>query len=377
MNVGIDASRIALTNERTGTENYTLNLISAIKKLDQDNKYTLYFNKLPQYFEIGQKNIVTRYIPLTRFWTQARLALECLINPPEILFVPAHTIPVIRWPKVKTIVTIHDLGAEFLAEHHQFPHKLYLNWSTKYVAKHATHIIAVSESTKKDLMKQFKVSSKRITVVHEAVNTDLFFPREKFEVENVKKEFGLTKPYLLFVGTIQPRKNLLSLIEAFSKIKNTNLDLVLVGKPGWLYEDIYQAPKKFGVEQQVKFLGYVAEEKLPALYSGAEIFVYPSLYEGFGLPLLEAMACGLSVLTSNTTSMPEVSGGKAVLVNPKKVDEIANGIFQLLKNPTKRANMRESGINWVQNFTWEKTASETIAVFEKVSKLKHNDLKVS
>jgi glycosyltransferase involved in cell wall biosynthesis len=323
---------------------------------------------LPQYFEISHQNIITRYIPLTRLWTQYRLAFECLINPPEILFVPAHTIPVIRRPSLKTIVTIHDLGAEFLAQHHQFPHKLYLNWSTKYVAKHATHIIAVSDATKKDLVKQFKVSPKRITVVHEAVNSDIYYPRKKAEVENVKKEFGLKKPYLLFVGTIQPRKNLIKLIEAFSKLKNKNLDLVISGKPGWLFEEIYAAPKKFGVENQVKFLGYVPEEKIPALYSGAEIFVYPSLYEGFGLPILEAMACGCPVLTSNTTSMPEVSGGNALLVNPKKTEEITFGIKQLLKNPIKRQVMAQKGLEWVKNFSWEKTAAETIAVFEKVAK---------
>ncbi len=368
MNVGIDASRIALTNERTGTENYTLNLIEAIKQLDKVNKYTLYFNKLPQYFEISQINVSSRYIPMTRLWTQLRLAIECLIKPPEILFVPAHTIPVIRWPKLKTIVTIHDLGAEFLAEHHQFPHKIYLNWSTEYVAKYATHIIAVSESTKKDLIKQFKVSPKRISVVHEAVNTDLYYPREKTEVENIKKEFGLTKPYLLFVGTIQPRKNLIALIEAFSKLKNKKIELVLAGKPGWLFEEIYAAPKKFGVEDQVKFLGYVPEEKIPALYTGAELFVYPSLYEGFGLPILESMACSTAVLTSTTTSMPEISGGNAILVNPKKVGEISQAIAKILKNPSKRMDLAQAGLSWAKKFTWEKTAAETIAVFEKVSK---------
>lgn len=369
MNIGIDGSRIT-TADRTGVDGYTYNLINSLGKVDNQNKYIIYFNKIPQYFDISHPSIVTRYIPLTRFWTQIRLAFECLIKPPEILFVPAHTIPVIRRPKVKTIVTIHDLGAEFLAEYHQFPQKIYLNWSTKYVAKNATHIIAVSENTKKDLIKQFKVNPKRISIVHEAVNTDIFYPRNNTEIENVRKEFGLTKPYLLFVGTIQPRKNLLALIKAFSKIKNKNIDLVLAGKPGWLCEEIYQAPEKFGVENRVKFLGYVPEEKLPALYSGAQIFTFPSLYEGFGLPLLEAMATGLPVLTSNSSAMPEVSGGNALLVNPKKIESISSGLNYLLSSPLKRQKLRKNGFEWVKNFTWEKTALETIAVFEKVSKLK-------
>ncbi len=368
MNVGIDASRIALTNERTGTENYTLNLIEAIKKLDKENKYVLYLNKLPKYFEIAHANVSTRYIPMIRLWTQIRLAFECLVNPPEILFIPAHTIPFIRRPKMKTIATIHDLGAEFFGQYHQFPHKLYLSWTTKYMAKNATHLIAVSESTKKDLVKLFNVSPKKISVVHEAVNSDLFHKRELAEINLVKKEFGLTKPYLLFVGTIQPRKNLINLIEAFSKLKIKNLDLVLVGKAGWLFEEIYQAPKNFGVEERVKFLGYVSEDKLPALYSGAEIFVYPSFYEGFGLPILEAMACGVPVLASNTASIPEVSGGNALLVNPNKVSEIASGLETLVKNKSKRELLAAKGLEWVKNFTWEKTAAETISVFERVAK---------
>lgn len=369
MNIGIDGSRIN-TKNMTGVDGYTFNLVKSIEKVDSENKYIIYFSKVPQYYEIGHKNVSTRVIPMTRFWTQIRLAFECLIRPPEILFVPAHTMPLIRWPKLKTIVTIHDLGAEFLAEYHQFPQKIYLNWATEYVAKYATHIIAVSKSTKQDLIKQFKVNPKRITVIHEGVKREIYFPQPKDRVELVKKEFGLTKPYLLFVGTVQPRKNLIRLIEAFSKLKSQNLDLVIAGKPGWLFEEIYAGPKKFGVEERVKFLGFVPDEKIPALYSGAEIFVYPSLYEGFGLPILEAMACGTPVLTSNTTSMPEVSGGNAHLVNPEKVSEIKSGIENLLRSSAKREQLSRKGLDWVKNFTWEKTARETIAVFEKVSRLK-------
>ncbi len=367
MNIGIDGSRIS-TNEMTGVDGYTFNLVKAISSVDKVNKYIIYFSKVPKYFEIGHKNVSTRVIPLTRFWTQIRLALECLIRPPDILFVPAHTMPVIRRPNLKTIVTIHDLGAEFLAEYHQFPQKYYLNWATEYVALHASHIIAVSESTKKDLVKQFKVDPKRITVVYEAVDTNKFSPRGTKEIEQTKKELGITKKYLLFVGTIQPRKNLLRLIEAFSKLENKSLELVLAGKPGWLFEEIYEAPKKFKVEGRVKFVGYVKDDQLPALYSGAEMFVFPSLYEGFGLPILEAMACGTAVLTSKTSSMPEVSGGNAVLVNPNKINEISSGIESLLKDKLLYRKLSDSGKKWASKFTWEETARETIKVFEKVGK---------
>lgn len=367
MNIGIDGSRIS-TNEMTGVDGYTANLVKAISKIDKVNKYIIYFSKVPKYFEIGHQNVSTRVIPMTRFWTQIRLALECLIRPPDILFVPAHTMPVIRRPNLKTIVTIHDLGAEFLAEYHQFPQKYYLNWATEYVARHASHIIAVSESTKKDLVKQFKVDPKRITVIYEAVDANKFSPQGIKEVEQTKKELGITKKYLLFVGTVQPRKNLLRLIEAFSKLENKNLELVLAGKPGWLFEEIYEAPKKFNVEGRVKFVGYVKDDQLPALYSGAEMFVFPSLFEGFGLPILEAMACGIPVLTSNISSMPEVSGRNAVLVNPNKINEISRGIESLLKDKSLYKKLSDSGRKWASKFTWEETARETIKVFEKVGK---------
>jgi len=365
MNIGIDASRIA-TDQKTGTENYTARLIESIIRFDYENKYTLYFNKTPKYFEISQKNVSTRVIPMTRFWTQFRLALECLLNPPDLLFVPAHTIPVIRRPSLKTVVTVHDLGAEFLAEHHQFPQKLYLNWSTEFVARHATHLIAVSEATKRDLVKKLNVKPQRITVVHEAVDQSFFYKRAVREIEQVKKELGITKNYLLFVGTIQPRKNLQRLIEAFSKIKNKEIELVLAGKPGWLYEDIYDAPKKLGILERVKFIGHVRDEQLPSLYSGASVFVFPSLFEGFGLPILEAMSCEVPVLTSKVSCMPEISGGKALLVDPYKTSEIVSGIEKLLNDKKLANRLVKEGREWSRRFTWEKTAKKTIAVFEKV-----------
>ncbi len=365
MHIGIDVSRIAI-DERTGTENYTLRLIEAISKLDKNNRYTLYFNKLPHFFEVTQKNIGTRFLPLPYLWTQARLALECFLRPPDVLFVPAHTIPVFRRPSLKTVVTVHDLGAEFLEAYHKFPQKIYLNWSTEYVARVATHIIAVSKSTKRDLTKTLAVPSKRVSVVHQGVDHLFFYSRDTKEVDKVKLKYGLSKKYFLFVGVIQPRKNLVRLIEAFATLAYKEADLVLVGKPGWLYDKIYTSPKKLGVEANVKFLGFVSQEDLPALYTGSSAFVLPSLYEGFGLPILEAMACGAPVLTSIGSSMPEVSGGYALLVNPTDKNELAEGLTRLLKEEGLRSRLSAQGLEWVKNFTWEKTARETIKVFEKV-----------
>ncbi|HSX57769.1 MAG TPA: glycosyltransferase family 1 protein [Candidatus Saccharimonadales bacterium] len=365
MNVGIDASRIAL-EQRTGTENYTYNLIEAIKKIDQQNKYTLYFNKLPSYFEITQTNISTRYIPMPRFWTQARLLSEVFIKPPDLLFIPAHTLPILRRAKLKTVVTVHDLGAEYLPEYHRFPQKLYLNWSTKFAAAFSDALIAVSESTKKDLIKRFRTDPKKITVIHEGIDTEFFYPREKPEVEKVRATLGLSKPYLLFVGTVQPRKNLEFLIESFSKLKNKEIDLVVAGKPGWLYEEIYTSPKKFEVGDRVKFIGFVEGEDLPALYSGATAFVFPSLYEGFGLPLLEAMACGCPVIAADNSSMPEVVGEAGVLVKTSDQKAWVKALNEVITNEKLRSELVRKGKTQARKFTWERTALETIKLFEKV-----------
>jgi glycosyltransferase involved in cell wall biosynthesis len=365
MIIGIDASRISKAT-KTGTENYSSYLIKSLSSVDKKNRYVLYFNEIPQFFEISQTNFSTRYIRSTRLWTQARLAWECLIYPPDVLFVPAHTIPVIRRPNLKTIVTIHDLGAQFLEAYHQFPAKLYLNWSTEYVAKHATHLIAVSNSTKKDLTKTLKVPSDRISVVYEGVDKDTFKPKRSFEIDEVKIRYGLPEKYFLYVGTIQPRKNLVRVIEAFAKANLKNTKLVLAGEKGWLSDDIYKLPEKLSIKSRVKFLGFVPTEDLPALYGGALAFIFPSLYEGFGLPILEAFACRCPVLTSDLGAMAEVADEAAFLVNPKKVDEIADGLKKLASQPDFRNRLAASGIQRAEYFSWDKTAVETLKVFEQV-----------
>ena len=365
MVIGIDASRAA-KNEKTGTENYSYSLIKAIARADRENRYVLYFNKPPQFFDISQPNISTRVISAPRFWTQGRLAFECLIKPPEILFLPAHTIPVIRRPILKTVVTIHDLGAEFLAEYHQWPQKIYLNWSTEFAAKTATHLIAVSNFTKKDLIRALKVPASRISVVYEGVDGKVFYPRPDWEVKQVKSNWGIGKDYFLYVGTIQPRKNLVRLIEGFSKANLKHYDLVIAGSPGWLYGDIYEAPKKFGVDLNVKFVDYIPSKDLPTLYSGALALLFPSLYEGFGLPILEAFACSCPVVTSKVTATVEVASNAAILVDPFKVEEITRAISRIASSQELRKKLIEKGKKRVGDYSWEKTAKETIKVFEKV-----------
>jgi len=365
MVIGIDASRIAEQN-KTGTENYSVNIIRAVLALDKKNRYTLYFNKAPTFFEISHVNVSTKVISAPRFWTQGRLAFECIAHPPDILFVPAHTIPVVRRPSLKTIVTVHDLGAEFLAEYHQFPQKIYLSWSTKYVANYATHIISVSNFTKQELNKTLKVPKSRISVVHEGMDRGLFYPRGKSEIDQVKMKYGIPSQYFIFVGTIQPRKNITRLIEAFSKAKLKNTYLILVGKPGWLTNEIYEAPNKFSISKYIRFLNYIDNEDLAALYSGALGLAFPSLYEGFGLPILEAFACGCPVITSKYGAMAEVAGYAGLLVEPEDTNDIAAALKKICTSSLLREKLTQKGNLRAGDFGWEKAAAETIKVFEKV-----------
>ena len=378
MRIGFDASRIT-TPQRTGTENYSFYLARALAEVDKSNEYILYFRDRlgsESFAEIslGSPAFRPRVLPWPRLWTQGRLAWECLQHPPDILFIPAHTVPVIRRPSLRTVVTIHDLGFEYLPEYHQFPQKLYLDKMTKYAARCASRLIAVSKATKADLIRQFNVPERKITVVYEGVDREKFLPSrqvagEATKIKNVRKKYGIKGPYILFVGTVQPRKNLRRLIEAFSRIADRTLELVIAGRPGWMFDDIYSAPRDFGVADRVLFLGHVPERDLPPLYGGAVCLCLPSLYEGFGLPILEAMASGVPVVTANVSSLPEVGGEAAVYVDPYDVGSIACGLGEILGSygtPRYEGWVRR-GFDQVAKFTWERCARETLQVFNAVA----------
>lgn len=369
MKIAIDASRAAV-KEATGTENYSRYLIKYLEKLDSKNQYILYLNQPTPLPLAISKNFTSRLIKLPRFWTQVRLAWEVIQDKPDLLFIPSHTLPVIHKKELKTVVTIHDLGYEYLKEYHQFPQRLYLNKSTVFAAKKATHLIAVSESTKKDLMSKLGVEEEKITVIHEGVDHEIFKPQTEDQIRQVKKKYHLSADYLLFVGTIQPRKNLLRMIEAFNLLlrdsKYQKLNLILVGKEGWLSEEIYKAPIKLSLQDKIRFLNRVSTEDLPALYSGAKMFLFPSLYEGFGLPVLESMASGAPVITSSTSSLPEVAGKAAILINPEETNDLMLAIKSLLDSPEKAEELRKKGFAQSRKFSWEKTAAQTLEVFERL-----------
>jgi len=336
-------------------------------------------------------------IPYPRLWTQVGLAKQTFKDTHlDVLFVPSHTLPLIKRPGLKTVVTVHDLGAEFLPKTHQLKQRAYLKLMTDYQLKSATHIIAVSKATKEDLVKKINIDPKKIDVIYEGYDKKAFKPLKTDQFKDTLKSYDIeSNNYFLFIGTIQPRKNLTRLIEAYSQFimgggkrgapSSTRSaarmsdgavsrqdplipKLVLAGGKGWLSDEIYELPKKLGIEKQVKFLGYVPDENLPALYNGAIALLYPSLFEGFGLPILEAMACSCPVLTSNISSMPEIAGQAAILVDPYNIEEIAQGILKLNSDLKLRNKLENMGIAQSKKFSWEKCAKETLSTLLSVGK---------
>jgi glycosyltransferase involved in cell wall biosynthesis len=288
-------------------------------------------------------------------------------RPPDLLFIPAHVLPIVH-PR-RSVVTVHDLGYLFYPEAHRLLDRLYLDLSTRYNARAASHLIADSSATKRDLIERYGIKPDKITVVYPGYDEATFQPvKDEAAIEAVKARYGIAGDYILFVGTLQPRKNLARLIEAFADCRLPIADcrLVIAGKKGWLYEEIFQQVEELGLEGSVVFTDYVPEGDLPALLSGARLFVFPSLYEGFGLPVLEAMACGTPVVCSSASSLPEVVGDAAVLVDPMDVKGLAMAIERVLGDEELRAKLIEHGFEQAKKFSWERCARETLDVLESV-----------
>jgi glycosyltransferase involved in cell wall biosynthesis len=383
--IGIDASRIAVA-ARTGTEHYTYELLAAIARRDRRTRYTLYCNQLPAALPPLGPNFALRRIPFPRLWTHARLAAELLARAPDVLFVPAHVLPLgapLR-RSLRTVVTIHDLGYLRFPEAHTPAQRLYLRLSTLWSARAATRLIAVSSATRDDLIGLASVPAEKISVVHHGLSNRFHMVEDPTAIKAIQERYDIRPPYFLYVGTIQPRKNLVRLIEAFAQANDPNLQsailrlrsgqvcnlqLVIAGKRGWFSESIERRAAELGISERVRFTGYVADDDLPALLSGALAFVLPSLYEGFGMPILEAMACGAPVLASTTSSLPEVAGDAALLADPQDTTAIADGLARLASDAELRAELRARGLARAATFTWDRCAEQTLAVLrgEQVS----------
>lgn len=368
MVIGYDASR-AFSENKTGVENYAYQLLIHLAKVDHKNTYLVFVKDLPD--EKLPDNFHFVPIHLSRFWTQLGLGIKTFTTKMDLLFIPAYFMPFINNPGLKMVVAIHDLASEYFPEAYTLKHKVLSHNLQKLESQEATKIITISNSTKSDIVKFNHINPKKISVVYFGLDHKYFQPVQGDKLEKILSKFNLKKErYFLYVGTIQPRKNISRIIEGFANVlkqtKDQNLQLVLAGGKGWLSDEIYQLPQKLGIESSVKFLGRVDNNDLPALYSGALAFVFPSLYEGFGMPILEAMSCETPVITSKTSSLGEIAQEAALLVDPEKIDEIAHAMVLLIQDTKLRKNLMKKGVQRVNDFSWEKAARETLHIFEEV-----------
>ncbi len=361
MLIGIDASR-AVSDAPTGTETYSRELIRALLALDSKNQYRLYTRQsAPRDCFASSPDAQVRAIPFPRLWTHIRLSYEMLTRAPDVLFVPAHVLPLIH-PR-RSIVTVHDLGQLHFPEAYPARQRLYHNWSARWSARAAAHLFADSEATRDDLVQFYRVAPEKITVVYPAYDARLYQPvRDATRIKEVKSRLRIGGDYVLAIGTIHPRKNYAWLIEAFGRWQMANGRLVIVGKRGWLYDSIYERVRALNLQSRVSFLDYVPAADMPALISGARLLAFPSLHEGFGLPVLEAQACGTPVVCSMTSSMPEVAGDGALFVDPLDVDAIAGAMQRALDDDALRAKLIAHGFENVKRFSWEESARQALKI---------------
>lgn len=372
MTIGIDGNE-ANVSRLVGVSVYAHQLLMRFQALKRPDLQFVIYLKEPPLPHMPEANASFRYriIKPKKFWTQIGLPIDLFTHfpRPDVFFSPNHYAP--RLSPVPSVIAIHDLAYLFFPDHF-LKKDLYqlINW-TKYSVNQAAHVLAVSEKTRDDIIKLYNVKPEAVTAIRLGIkqNTSM---NTSITIGQLEKKYGFSSPYIFYLGTIQPRKNLIRLMDAFAILskKHTNLQLVIVGRKGWMYEPILARPQELGIAEKVHFLDFAPDDEARVLYANAACFVLPSLYEGFGLPVLEAMQAGCPVVTSNVSSLPEIGGDAALYCNPEDVDDIAAQIEKVITDSALRKVMVAKGLEQVKKFDWDKTAAETLAVLEKVGKKK-------
>jgi glycosyltransferase involved in cell wall biosynthesis/ubiquinone/menaquinone biosynthesis C-methylase UbiE len=374
MKIAIDVS--LAVGESAGVGSYTRGLLEGLASIDAENEYVLYSYldspPSPQSTFPPRPNFAFRMLRLEaehweRIWSRADLPPREALGAVDVLHSPFFNAP--REHHGALVVTIHDVSFLLQPQFHTEANRLHCLQGTLNAALYADRIIAVSMRTKQDLMDYFAIPEERIRVIHEAPRK-VYSPERNVEViRGALERLGIFHNFILFVGSLEPRKNLKTLLQAYARYVKQHAGqewLVVAGGKGWLNDDLSQVAAELGIAERVKFLGYVQEIDLRVLYSAAKLFVYPSIYEGFGLPPLEAMACGAPVITSNTSALPEVVGDAALLIDPHNSDELCQAMQRVLCDGDLRLRMRREGLTRAKLFSWEQTAEETLAVYWEV-----------
>jgi len=368
--IAIDAHSVGA--KLAGNETYAISLIEALAEIDQDNQYTIYVTKQQALDRFANRwpnfnvRLTLPHTPLVRI--PLTLSRELRRHPVDVLHVQYTAPPFAPCP---IVTTIHDLSFEHLPETFKRRSWMQLRLTVRSTARRAAQIIALSEYSRHDIINTYRVAPERITVTPGAAAPGFARVVNETELQKVRETYGLEREYILSLCSIQPRKNLVRLIEAYSLLRRLHPEvklpqLVLAGKRGWLDNETQRAARR-DEYSGIRFTGYVADEHLNALYSAATCFVYPSYFEGFGLPILEAMQCGTPVIAGNRTSIPEVTGEAALLFDPFDVQSLVEALKRVLNDSEYRATLRASGLQRASEFSWLTTARLTLAAYKKAA----------
>ena len=365
MRIALDVHSIGM--RQTGNETYMRNLVENLSGLDQNDMDFHYFHTLPRdaYDSRLWRGKTYRLYPhasMVRIPLSFPLALAAnKIDLAHFQYVAPPLCP------CRTIVTIHDISYEFFPEYFNPRERARMKLLIPLSGRRAAHVLTISEYSRRQLIETYRLQEEHVSVTYLGVSEAFRRISEQAAIASTER-FGLSRPFILGVGNVQPRKNLVRLIRAFARLrkeKSVPHDLVLVGQAAWKAHQVQEEIEKLRIGDAVKTTGYVSDEELVALYNRADLFVYPSLYEGFGLPIVEAMACGTPVVTSNVTCIPEVAGDAALTVDPLSENELGNAMLRVLDQTRLAETLREKGIARSKKFCWRTVAEQTAEIYRR------------
>ncbi len=357
---------------------YTYQLIHALAEQAGDHFLIVLarpglFDELPdRHPQLRVVHIDPSSRPSRLLWEQTVLPLLLRRLRVDVLHSPHHHTPLLVGlaGAPRRVVTIHDVTFRLLPKRYPLARRLYMESVTRAAARVADAIITPSKTVRRDVIRMLGAPAERVVAIAEAAGPQYSPVEDERALDRVRRKYRLPSRYILSVGSREPGKNRIRLIQAYAQLRNAeNHDcaLVIAGQPAWGYEGEFELVSQLRLKDQVRFLGYVPDDDMPALYSAATILTFPSLYEGFGLPALEAMACGTPVITSNVSALPEIGGDAAVLLDPRDTEALAKAMERVLADGALRADLRKRGIERAKQFSWQRAARETLTVYEIVA----------
>ena len=370
--IGLNAHLLSFSQSyrRAGVSRYIQSLLTHLPQVDHDLDYVCFLGDSRAHYP-GWRERYSRWRteapPARILWEQLAQPWAARREKLDLLHVPAYVGPIQR--SCPLVVTILDLSFYVYPELFRPFNRMYLQKLTRRTVERAQGIIAISKSTRDDLVRILGVPEERVTVVLNGVGQDMLPIESQEQLRDLRRRHGLPERMILFLGTLEPRKNISTLLEAYSLLRDRRAvphHLVIAGGKGWYYEEIYATVERLGLQDKVIFPGYVPQSELALWYNVADLFVYPSLYEGFGFPPLEAMACGTPVVVSNTSSLPEVVGDAGLVVDPLDAHALATAISDLLNDPTRYRTFQKASLSRAKRFSWRTTAANTANLYHRI-----------